>query len=270
MSTTVPGTPAPPETKTRGATGWLSWLGINILHLWPLALVLIAWDLWVVINDYSALIAPRPWAAISDVITQPDQYASDTLFTALMSLGGLVVGTAVGTVCAILVWWSAALSGVVTPAALILRSVPISALIPIIARLVGYDDKAVFVSIVVITFFPSFVFVLSGLSSIPAAGRDLFAVMGAGKPQLLLRLGLLHSVPNLMISVRITAPIAVMAAILTEFLIGQNGLGALFAEARSYRQWDLAWGTAVIATVLSVAIFLSARWLERRVTDRVT
>ncbi|WP_157983811.1 ABC transporter permease [Nesterenkonia muleiensis] len=278
---TIPGTPAP-HTATGGSRthagttsgrvrSTLIWVGTNVLHLWPLALVVLVWDLWIVLNNYTALVAARPWDAFADILTHPGEYLYDTWFTMMMSVGGLLLGTVVGSLCAILVWWSAALSGIVTPAALIMRSVPISALIPIIARIFGYEsDSTVFVCIVIICFFPSFVFVLSGLVSIPAAGRDLFTVLGAGKAQVLMRLGLLHSVPNLMISVRITAPIAVMAAILAEYLIGNHGLGEMFSYARSYQQWDRAWGTAVIATVLSVAIFLSARWCERKVTDRVT
>lgn len=244
--------------------------GWAIVHLWPIALVLVAWDLWVVINGYTATVAPRPWSVLSDVVLGFGEYVSSIFYTLGMSLAGLIGGTLIGLICAALVWWSAALSGIVTPTALIIRSVPITALIPIIARIVGYGDPAVLTSTVLICFFPAFVFTLSGLASIPDSGRDLFRVLGASKVQLLGRLGLLYALPNIMVSIRITAPGAVLAAMLAEFLMGADGLGALFSEARSYAETDRAWGTAVVATVLSVLVFLSARALERRVDARVT
>jgi NitT/TauT family transport system permease protein len=244
--------------------------GLGLLHLWPIALVLVAWDLWVVLNGYTSTVAPRPWGVLADIVSSFDAYAPSTGYTLLMSLGGLVGGTAIGFFGAIAVWWSAALSGVVTPGALIIRSVPITALIPIIARIVGYGEPAVLTSTALICFFPAFVFTLSGLASIPDAGRDLFRVLGANKLQLLGRLGLLHALPSLMVAVRITAPSAVLAAMLAEFLMGTEGLGALFSQARSYMEMDRAWGTAVVATVVSVSAFLGARILERRVDARVT
>ncbi|GAA1734302.1 ABC transporter permease [Microbacterium paludicola] len=245
-------------------------IGIGVLHLWPIAVVLIAWDLWVVLNGYTSTVAPRPWNVFADVATGFADYVPSIGYTLGMSLGGLVGGTAIGFVGAVLVWWSAALSGIVTPAALVIRSVPITALIPIIARIVGYGDPAVLTSTALICFFPAFVFTLSGLASMPEAGRDLFRVLGANKRQVLGRLGVLHALPNLMISVRITAPTAVLAAMLAEFLMGAHGLGALFSQSRSYQDMERAWGTALIATVVSVLVFVAARGIERRVNARVT
>lgn len=245
-------------------------IGIGVLHLWPIAVVLIAWDLWVVLNGYTSTVAPRPWNVFADVATGFADYVPSIGYTLGMSLGGLVGGTAIGFVGAVLVWWSAALSGIVTPAALVIRSVPITALIPIIARIVGYGDPAVLTSTALICFFPAFVFTLSGLASMPEAGRDLFRVLGANKRQVLGRLGVLHALPNLMISVRITAPTAVLAAMLAEFLMGAHGLGALFSQSRSYQDMERAWGTALIATVVSVLVFVAARGVERRVNARVT
>lgn len=245
-------------------------LGMGLVHLWPIALLLLSWDLWVVLNGYTSTVAPRPWFVIADVVVGFADYVPSIMYTLGMALGGLVGGTLIGFVGAILVWWSAALSGVVTPAALIIRSVPITAMIPIIARIVGYGDPAVLASTMLICFFPAFVFTLSGLAAIPEAGRDLFTVLGANKFQVLSRLGVLYALPNLMVSVRITAPSAVLAAMLAEFLMGTSGLGALFSEARSYMDMERSWGTALVATVVSVLVFVGAQVAERRVETRLT
>ena len=62
---------------------------------------------------------------------------------------------------------------------MLFSSVPVVALIPVIARLLGYDTSTVLAIVVIITFFPSFVFASSGLRSaaagiggpVPRAGR---------------------------------------------------------------------------------------------------
>ncbi|WP_051172482.1 ABC transporter permease [Microbacterium indicum] len=240
-----------------------------VVHLWPVVLVVAAWDLWVVLNGYTATVAPRPWAVFADVLTSFGSYLPSTAYTLGVSLVGLLGGTMLGFACAVLVWASAALSGIVTPAALVIRSVPLTAMIPIIARVVGYGDAAVVTSTVLICFFPAFVFTLSGLVAIPDSGRDLFRVLGAGRIQVLARLGVMHALPNLMVSVRITAPAAVLGAMLAEYLMGTEGLGALFSTSQSYSDQERAWGTALVATVVSVLVFTAARGLERRVVARV-
>ena len=113
-------------------------------------------------------------------------------------------------------------------------------------------------------FFAAYAVLVGELAGGPA-GRDLFAVLGAGKVQVLRRLGILHALPQLMVSVRITAPTAVLGAMLAEFLMGAHGLGALFSESRSYMDMERSWGVALVATVLSVLVFLAARGLEHRV-----
>lgn len=248
----------------------LRWLGAQLLHLWPIALVIVSWDVWILVNGYTSTVAPRPWAVFQDLGTDLGAYLPSTGYTLGVSLLGLVGGTLIGFVGAVLVWASAALAGVVTPAALVVRSVPITALIPIIARIVGYGDNAVITSTILICFFPSFVFTLSGLASIPDAGRDLFRVLGAGKMQVLGRLGVMYALPNLMVSVRITAPSAVLGAMLAEYLMGTDGLGAMFSTSRSYSDQERAWGVALVATICSVLVFVAARVLERRIVARVS
>ncbi|PRY67856.1 NitT/TauT family transport system permease protein [Glaciihabitans tibetensis] len=242
----------------------------GLVHLWPVVLVFVAWDAWVVLNGYTSTVAPRPFPVVTDVVIGFGEYLPYISYTLGVALVGLLGGTLVGFAAAVVVWSSAALAGVVTPAALIIRSVPITALIPIIARIVGYGDPAVLTSTVLICFFPAFVFTLSGLAAIPASGHDLFRVLGGNKLQVLARLGVLYAVPNLMVSVRITAPTAVLAAMLAEFLMGAHGLGALFSESRSYMDMERAWGVALVATTVSVFVFLGARALENRVVARVT
>lgn len=243
---------------------------VAIAHFWPVALILVAWELWVSLNGYTSTVAPHPAAVFADIATNLTVYLAPTGSTLAVALAGLLGGTVIGFVGAVLVWWSTALAGVVTPAALIIRSVPITAIIPIVARVIGYGDPAVLASTALICFFPAFVFTLSGLASIPVAGHDLFTVLGANKRQVLLRLGVLHAIPSAMVAIRITAPSAVLAAMLAEFLMGTNGLGALFSSSRGYLDMERAWGTALVATVLSVLVFVGSRALERRVVRRVT
>lgn len=242
----------------------------GVLNYWPVVAILVAWELWVVLNGYTAIVAPPPTDVLADIASHPDAYVPDALFTIGMATAGLASGLILGLVAAVAVWSSAAISGVVTPAALVVRAVPITAMIPIITRVIGYDDRTVLAITSIISFFPVFVLAVSGLSSVPAVSEDLFQVFGAKRLVRLWRLHLPAAMPNIAIALRITAPAAILASMLAEFLIGQHGLGHLFSDARSYMDMNRAWGTAVVATVLSVVSFLIARAVERAILSRFT
>ena len=94
---------------------------------------------------------------------------------------------------AIAAWFSPIAAGLLNPLTVLFSSVPVVALIPVIARLLGYDTSTVLAIVVIITFFPSFVFASSGLGALPPGSEDLFHVLGASRFAVLLRLAFLES-----------------------------------------------------------------------------
>lgn len=64
------------------------------------------------------------------------------------------------------------------PLRIVFSSIPVVTLIPVLARVFGYDVKTVLVIVVIICFFPTFVFTSAGLVLPPGSG-DLFKGLGA-------------------------------------------------------------------------------------------
>jgi NitT/TauT family transport system permease protein len=237
---------------------------------WGILAVLVAWELWVVINDFNPIVMPTPQGVFRDLITNPGIYLENTAVTFSIALIGLIGGMLIGTGLAVITWFSPVLSGLVSPTAVLFSSVPVVAMIPIIARILGYNSATEIAIVVIITFFPSFVFTTSGLRALPAGSQDLFSVLGASKLATLRRLALPAAIPNLAIALRLAAAHAILAAMIAEFLMGTNGLGYLFAVTKQEFLTERAFGTSVVATAISVIAFLATTYLERRVRARFT
>jgi len=238
-------------------------LGRVVSRYWTVAAFVVAWQLWSWLSGVNQIVVPPPVLVFTDVAGNFVAYLPDLGWTLAMSAGGLVAGMALGTGMAVAVWASRILSGLVTPLALVMRSVPVVAMIPVFATVLGYGWVTVLVITSVVSFFPAFVFVGSRLRAAPRATSDLMAVLGASRSTVLRLLLLPHAVPGLLVAFRLTAPTAVLAAMLAEYLMGGHGLGTLFAQSVSFYQVDRAWGTALVATVVSVACFVGARAVER-------
>lgn len=243
---------------------------VILSRYWVLVVVIVAWQLWVQLNDYSVIVAPKPLTVIEDVLAHPTAYLPSLGWTAGMSVAGLMVGIFIGTLLAVGVWYSSIVSGLVNPVAVIMQSVPITAMIPIIISIVGFGEPAVLAVTSIISFFPAFVMVGAGLRSIPPATVDLFVVLGASKISQLFRLGLPSATVNAFVAIRITGAQVFLAAMLAEYLMGTHGLGVLFADSLSLDNIPRAWGTALVATCVAVVGFLAARRLERTVVGRLT
>jgi ABC-type nitrate/sulfonate/bicarbonate transport system permease component len=243
-------------------------LKTGLSRYWGVIGVLLLWQGWVTITGVNTIVMPQPLGVLRDLVTNPMVYIQNGGQTLFLAALGLILGMALGTLVAVLAWTSRVLSGILVPLGLIFSSVPVVALIPVLARLLGYDIKTVLAIVVIISFFPAFVFTAAGLRSLPPGSDDLFRVLGARAWPRFIHLVLPSAVPNWMIALRLAAPPAVLSAMVAEFLMGQSGLGYLFRAAATDFNTERAFGTSVVATVISVLCFSAALSAERRVNDR--
>lgn len=235
---------------------------------WGVLLILVLWQAWVTIGQLNSIVLPQPVNVLVDLVSNPGVYAVNGIQTLALAVTGLLLGMAFGSLLAILCWFSRLATGMLVPLAMIFSSVPVVALIPIIARLLGYDIKTVLAIVVIVSFFPAFVFTSAGMRALPPGSIDLFEVLGASRWMRFRHLVLPAAVPNWMIAVRLAAPSAVLSAMLAEFLMGQAGLGYLFHQAAGDFDMERAFGTSVIATVVSVVTFTLSQRAERVINTR--
>ncbi|MEU5843794.1 ABC transporter permease subunit [Rhodococcus sp. NPDC047139] len=241
-----------------------------VVRYWILPVLLFVWWAVVAVNDFNQIVMPYPQDVFAAIVRDRDAYVTALLPTLGLSLGGLAAGLLAGGTCAVLVWSSRLVAGVLTPMALLLNSVPVVAMIPVLARVLGYGQLTVFVVTAIICFLPAFVFVGARLATPPASLGDVYTVLGANKAVRLTRLLLPHALPGLLVALRVSAPTAVLAVLLGQYLMGAVGLGKMFSSSITYSQNQQAWGVAVVATVVSTTLFFAARAVADRAVARLT
>jgi putative hydroxymethylpyrimidine transport system permease protein len=250
-------------TRPHVATRAVRCSGRFLRRWWAVIGLVLVWQAWVSISGYNAIVLPAPTDVARDIVTNPGAYAGDTARTFGLALFGIAVGMSLGFVVAVLTWASSLVAGAVSPLVLMLRSIPLVAVIPVVARLVGYGNKIVPIVTIMLAFFPAYVMTSSGLRTASATSRDLMQALGASRSTLLRRVLVPTAVPNLLVALRLCASSAVLAAMVAEFLAGTNGLGRLFSSSRVRFDNERAWGAALIATALSVVLFQVALRIER-------
>ena len=235
---------------------------------WGVILLVLVWHGYVVLFDVHVLVIPSPGSVLEELATNTSRYIDPTISTLTVAAVGIVGGTLMGTTLASLSWFARTLSGIFTPIAVVIRSVPIVAMIPVLARVFGYEQRTIMVITIAISFFPTFVFISSGLRATPPGSADVFAALGAGRVTIFRRLALPSAVPNGLIAFRLSAADCVLAALIAEFLMGTQGLGHVFQDTVGDLDMLTAWSAAIVATILSVAFFAFAKRVERAGNER--
>jgi ABC-type nitrate/sulfonate/bicarbonate transport system permease component len=181
---------------------------------------------------------------------------------------GLAGGTiaAIGAAIGFHLWRLA--SQAFMPIAMTLRSVPLVAMTPLIVVVFGQTLLAITVIAGIVTFFPTLVNVTLALDRTPKETVDLCRAYGAGAGTTLLKVEIPAALPALFASLRIAAPLALVGALLAEWLATGTGLGYTMLTAGAQSNYDAVWSRVVVVTVYAVVLYLAVGVLERIVLGR--
>jgi len=235
---------------------------------WAVLAILIAWQLIVTVFRINPFLIPGPISIGVEVAKDPLSFLVPLALTMRTAVIGFTLGVGIGYLVASLSWLWPFFGGTLTPLALIIRSVPFVALIPVLTRIMGYTDQTAWIICALVCFFPTFVLVSSGLRDIPANGDDLFSAAGASRLDRYRLLAVPASLVGLATSIRIAASSSIAAALIAEFLMGTNGLAFVLVTSLSELDMTMLWGASSLAIVVSIAAYLLANQLERRTIIR--
>lgn len=235
---------------------------------WAIVLLLVVWAIWVQHSGLNGIVIVSPVAVARELIHNPGQYLQPAMHTAAVAIFGIAAGLLCGLLLATAAWSSRILAGLSLPVALLLTSVPVVCLIPVLSRIFGYDDRTVFVTVVILCFLPAFVFASAGLRAWPPMAEEYFFVQGAGRWSSLWRLALPSAVPRLAVALRVLAVQSVLSALVAEFLMQTGGLGLVIATSTADLAMDQALAASFVSVLLALMLYLAASMAERAVARR--
>jgi ABC-type nitrate/sulfonate/bicarbonate transport system permease component len=258
-----PAEPAARGSKPARAAAAIGWVLLSV------AIVVIAWEAYLVAFQVSPFVGKNPIAVIGYLFSGPDAAAHRAALIAglgvtLLHAGvGYAAGLAIGVLAAVAFATFPVVQIVLGPPAIALRSVPIIALIPILLLVFGRGLPGVVAITAIVTFFPTLAQTQLGLSRVP---RDALALMhsyDASIPAMLWRLRLPAALPSIFASARVAAPTAVLGATLAEWLATGDGLGHLIVVSRSFSDYNQLWAAAMLLAIVSVLFYSLVSGAER-------
>jgi len=174
--------------------------------------------------------------------------------TSAGALIGFALSVVAGIAIAVFLSSSRAIQRAFYPYAVFFQTVPIIAIAPLLVIWFGYGLKTVIASAFVVSIFPVIANTLTGILSTDPALRDLFRLYGASTLVTLFKLRFPAALPQIFTGLRVAAGLAVIGAIVGEFIGGQ-GLGSVVNVARTQQRTDKVFAAVLLASVLGLALF---------------
>lgn len=228
-----------------------------------LVLLLVLWAACATLVG-SAYLLPSPTAVAASI----GQNWRQILWHGQATLTVVLLGFAVGFVTALVLGYaisrSRRLEEVLAPFLVGSQAVPVVAVAPILVYWFHGPGLGVRVTVAaLIMFFPVLVYTVVGLRGIDPGYRELMHVLSAGRWQTLWWVELPAALPTLFGALRVGLTLAVIGAVVGEFLGADRGLGALIQIARGGYNDPLMFAALVALAALALTLYGLALALER-------
>jgi len=188
-------------------------------------MILAGWEIAVRVLATPAYLLPAPsTVAVALIDNAPILFASAAT-TLSMAFAALVIASVVAMTLALAVALSPLLESAVRPLAVVLQVTPIVAIAPLVNIWAGLDhpQRAVIGLAALVAFFPIFSGAITGLKAVDPDLERLFQLYGATRLQRLRRLRLPSALPYLLEGHKVAAGLAVIGAVVAEFVSGSGG-----------------------------------------------
>lgn len=233
----------------------------KLLPLFPLLFVTFGFEFFCRSGVLPPYLFPAPSQVFAALIESRTEFFQAFLQTATASSAGLMLTILFGITVSVLLSLSEWARLLFYPYAVFFQTVPIIAIAPLLVIWLGYGLPTVIASAFIVSVFPVIANTVSGLLSTESAYLQLFQMFGANKLQTLIQLRIPFALPQILTGIKISSGLAVIGAIVGEFISG-NGLGGVVDAARNQQRIDRVFAAVLLASLLGIIFFSLVSFLS--------
>ena len=174
------------------------------------------------------------------------------------------IGTLLGIIIAIILWWNNFIYKVFDPYLTIINSLPKVALGPIIIILGGANMNSIIIMALLISVIITVVTVYNGFINTDKSRINLLKSLNASKFQILTNLILPSSYNTIISSLKISVSMSLVGVIMGEFLVSKEGIGYLIMYGSQVFNLNLVISGIIVLMIVSYLMYLLVYYLEKK------
>ena len=206
---------------------------------------------------------PSPVAVVVALVGDFPLLLSHLWTTLAEAALGLAIGVAIGAAAAVVMDRFEIVYLALSPLLTVSQTIPTIAVAPLLVLWFGYGMLPKVLLVVLATFFPVTVALVSGFRSVDPDQIDLMRTMNASSWQIFRYVKVPAAAEQFFSGLRISATYAIVGAVISEWLGGFTGLGVYMTRVRKSFQYDRMSAVIIITSALSLALMGGVGVLER-------
>ena len=224
---------------------------------------LVLWELGVLVLRPSPLLLPAPSAIFASFLEAPGLYLRHAGFTLLTTAIGFGLAVGLGVALAIGIVHSRLLEHTVYTLLVALNSVPKVALAPLFVIWMGTGAEPRIAIALMLAIFPIIIDTVLGLRSVDPDMLSLAQVYRASSLKVLTRVRFPCALPSIFAGMKVGISLALVGAIVGEFVAGATGLGYLILIAQGQFDTTRVFVSLLALGVMGTALFYLIDLAER-------
>jgi NitT/TauT family transport system permease protein len=256
---------APLQKSRSSRDRLLTWLA----PLAVCAVLLAAWEITVRVKEIPAYQLAPPSLIAKTIVAQRVELAAAWWVTLQTMLAALAAAIVTGVALAALFASSRVIEAGLFPLAVVLQVTPLVAVAPFIVLWIGWERAALAQVLCawIVAFFPILSNTAIGLRGADSGHRDLFDLYGASRWQRLRWLLAPTALPYFLAGLRISASLALVGAIVAEFVTGiqvdKPGLATTIFVSQQNADTPLMFAALALVSLTGVATYFATQLLSR-------
>ncbi len=226
---------------------------------------LAVWEALLWIFPVPTFIVPAPSVIFAEAVARWPLYLYHSWVTLYEMVVGFVLAGVVGVLLAVAIVYSRLVRNMIYPQIVVLQIVPKVAIAPLLLIWAGYGLTSKVLLALLISFFPVVVNMVTGLLAIEEELIELCRILHAGRWQEFIKVRLPNALPYLFSSLKVASTLAVIGAVIGEFVGGSEGLGHLIiianTEMRTQMSFVALFSLSILGFLLYGAVVVAERVL---------
>lgn len=221
------------------------------------------WQLYVDVFGVPAIVLPSPLQVGQAAVEEWSLLLAESWTTLLECVYGFALAVGLGIPIAVAVTASRVLNLTFYPILIATQSIPKVAIAPIILVWFGLGMESKLAIAFLVAFFPMVVDTATGLRATPPGLLDLARSLRTSRFQTFVKIRFPAALPFIFSGAKVAVTLAVIGAVIGEFVGSNAGLGNVLLTANSQLNSPLAWAALIWLSVLGIVLFLVVVVAER-------
>jgi NitT/TauT family transport system permease protein len=227
------------------------------------AAVIVAWEGYTVVRDVPSFILPAPSSIADYLVSNLGLLIGHAGITLREVAIAFFLSVFAGVALAILITRFKLLEEALLPILVTFQVIPTIAIAPLLVLWLGFGDAPKIAVAFLISFFPVLVNTLSGLRSMDDDLIYLARSLGATQWQVLRKISLPNALPFVFAGAKVSITLAVIGAVVGEFVGADQGLGFLILRGSAQLQTELLFASVIVLSLIGIGLFNLIKVLER-------